>query len=120
MMMATKAERFTRRRGRARKRIRRVSGDRCRLAVFCSSKNVYAQVIDDRRGATVAAASTLERDLELAGCCTVESAGRIGGLIAERALKAGVGAVVFDRSGYRYHGRVRALAEAARAGGLDF
>ena len=118
--MATKMERFRRRRGRGRSRVRRLAGDRCRLTVFCSSKNVYAQVIDDRQGVTLASASTLERDLGLVGRCTIESAERIGGLIAERSLKAGVGAVVFDRSGYRYHGRVRALAEAARAGGLDF
>ena len=118
--MSNKSERFHRRRSRARRRIKQVSGDRCRLSVFCSSKNVYAQVIDDRRGVTIAAASTLERDLGIVGRCTVESASRIGGLVAERALKAGVGTVVFDRSGYRYHGRVRALADAARAGGLAF
>ena len=118
--MATKSERFGRRRQRARNRIRRVAGERCRLSVFCSSKNVYAQVIDDHKGTTLAAASTLEKDLGLAGRCTVESAERIGGLIAERALKAGVGEVVFDRGGCRYHGRIRALAEAARAGGLNF
>ncbi len=118
--MATKSERFVRRRARCRSRLRRVSGGRARLSVFCSSKNVYAQVIDDRKGSTLAAASTLERDLGLVGKCTVQSAGRIGGLIAERALKAGVKAVVFDRSGYRYHGRVRALADAARGGGLEF
>ena len=118
--MTTRSERFIRRRARTRSHLRRVAGERCRLSVFCSSRNVYAQVIDDRQGITLAAASTLEPALGLAGRGNIESAGRIGQLIAERAQAAGVGPVVFDRSGYRYHGRVKALADAARAGGLDF
>jgi len=111
--------RFERRKARVRSRLRRVARGRCRLTVFCSSKNVYAQVIDDRRGVTLAAASTLEPALGLAGRCTKASAERIGGLVAERAKAAGVARAVFDRGGYRYHGKVRALAESARASGLE-
>ena len=119
-MAASKRERHIRRSRRARGRIRRGGNERCRLTVFCSSKNIYAQVIDDDAGRTLAAASTLEPGLGLRGRCTRESAGRIGAALAERARAAGIGQVVFDRGGYRYHGRVRQLAEAAREGGLEF
>ena len=119
-MAETKREQYERRRQRTRNRIRRVSGDRCRLSVFCSSKNVYAQVIDDRAGRTLAAASTLEPVLGLRGRCNRASSEQIGKLLAERARAAGVEQVVFDRGGYRYHGRVRVLAEAAREAGLQF
>ncbi len=111
-------ELFERRRRRARRRI--VGSGRCRLSVFRSGRNLYAQVIDDGAGCTLAAASTLESDLGLRGRCTCEAAGQIGKLVAERAREAGVESVVFDRGGYRYHGRVRALAEAAREAGLKF
>jgi large subunit ribosomal protein L18 len=90
--------------------------------VFRSGKHIYAQVIDDRRGATVAAASSLEEDLrsKMKSGASIEAAGEVGKLVAERAVAAGVSRVVFDRGGYRYHGRVKALAAAAREGGLSF
>ncbi len=113
--------------GRRQKRIRRNiakggGGGRPRLSVFRSGRHIYAQVIDDGKGVTVAAASTVEKDARarIKKGTNVAAAGEIGKLIAERALKAGIKNVVFDRGGYRYHGRVKALAEAARAGGLKF
>jgi large subunit ribosomal protein L18 len=106
---------------RVHKRIRsRVSGteQRPRLAVFRSVKHIYAQVIDDSKGHTVVAASSNEKDLKNGG--NVAGAKEIGKLVAERAKDKGIKAVVFDRGGYQYHGRVKALAEAAREAGLDF
>ena len=94
---------------------------RPRLAVYRSNKHISAQVIDDERGHTLAAASSTEADLRAAGTGgSVAAAERVGALVAERAKAAGVTAVVFDRGGYAYHGRVAAIAEAARNGGLDF
>jgi large subunit ribosomal protein L18 len=93
--------------------------DRPRLAVFRSSNHIYAQVIDDSTGTTVAAASSLEPDLRGSGT-KIEEATGVGRRIAERAKSAGVARVVFDRAGFRYHGRVRAVAEAAREAGLEF
>ncbi|MEX0879829.1 MAG: 50S ribosomal protein L18 [Thermoanaerobaculia bacterium] len=113
-------------RGRVRMRIRqRVRGEkeRPRLAVFKSGRHIYAQVIDDGSGATLAHASSLDPGLRKeakTGGASRDSAGKVGVLVAERAKKAGVTKVVFDRGGYRYHGRVKALAEAARQGGLEF
>lgn len=104
------------------KRIRRkVRGttERPRLAVYRSLNHIYAQVIDDERGQTLASASTTEKDLRGGTGGNVEAAERIGRTIAERALAAGVSSVVFDRGGYLYHGRVKALTDAARAGGLN-
>ncbi len=111
-----------RRAARVRRQIKKVAGERPRLSVYRSSKNIYAQVIDDSNGHTVAAASTLEKDLRggLKTGADVAAAAAVGKLIAERAAKAGVKAVVFDRGPYIYHGRVKALADAAREGGLDF
>jgi large subunit ribosomal protein L18 len=106
---------------RVHKRIRsRVSGteQRPRLAVFRSVKHIYAQVIDDSKGHTVVAASSNEKDLKNGG--NVAGAKEIGKLVAERAKDKGIKAVVFDRGGYQYHGRVKALAEAAREAGLEF
>ena len=106
---------------RVHKRIRsRVSGtaDRPRLAVFRSVKHIYAQVIDDTKGHTVVAAGSTEKDSKNGG--NVAGAKEIGKLIAERAKDKGIKAVVFDRGGYQYHGRVKALAEAAREAGLEF
>jgi large subunit ribosomal protein L18 len=106
---------------RVHKRIRsRVSGtgERPRLAVFRSVKHIYAQVIDDTKGHTVVAASSSEKDLKNGG--NVIGAKEIGKLVAERAKDKGIKAVVFDRGGYQYHGRVKALAEAAREAGLEF
>ena len=103
---------------------RQVSGtpERPRLAVFRSLRHIYAQVIDDTQGRTLAAASDMEPGLRTNGAAGAkkEAAGRVGALVAQRALDAGVKRIVFDRGGYLYHGRVRELAEAARKGGLDF
>ena len=112
-------------RGRVRIRIRqRIRGntERPRLAIFKSGRHIYAQVIDDGNGATLAHASSLDAGLrkESAKGTNKDAAGKVGGLVAERAKKAGVKQVVFDRGGYRYHGRVKALAEGARAAGLEF
>ena len=95
---------------------------RPRLSVFRSGKQIYAQVIDDVQGVTLAAASTMDADLKekLKSGANKEAAGEVGKLVAERAVKAGVKGVAFDRSGFKYHGRVKALADAARDGGLDF
>jgi large subunit ribosomal protein L18 len=105
---------------RVRTRLRKVANGRPRLSVFRSSKNIYAQVIDDERGVTVAAASTLEGgDAKLKGS-DKDAAARVGALVAQRAIEKGVKEVVFDRGGYIYHGRVKALADAAREAGLNF
>ncbi len=96
------------------------TASRPRLAVFRSLNHVYAQVIDDASGRTLAAASSLEADLRGAEGTKVADAKRVGQLVAERAKAAGVDKVVFDRAGFQYHGRVRSLAEAAREAGLDF
>ncbi|MBV1834304.1 MULTISPECIES: 50S ribosomal protein L18 [Novacetimonas] len=111
-----------RRRQRLRFQLRRKSGGRPRLSVFRSGKNIYAQVIDDVAGRTLAAASSIEKDLRssLKGGADVAAAGAVGKLLAQRAVAAGVSKVVFDRGAYLYHGRIKALAEAAREGGLSF
>ncbi len=111
-----------RRAARVRRQIKKVAGDRPRLSVYRSSKNIYAQIIDDTNGHTLAAASTLEKDLRgsLKTGADAAAAAAVGKLVAERAAKAGVKEVVFDRGPYIYHGRVKALADAAREGGLDF
>ncbi len=106
-----------RRAQRVRSRLKQLSVGRPRLSVFRSAKNIYAQIIDDAQGVTVAAASSLEGKAK--GSDT-ESAARIGKLIAERAIEKGVKDVVFDRGGYIYHGRIKALADAAREAGLNF
>ena len=115
-----KSSDFDKRKRRVRSRIRAVAAARPRLTVFRSNRHIYAQLIDDRAGRTLVAASTVERGLRGEGGADRAAAGRIGALIAERALAAGLERVVFDRGGYKYHGRVRALAEAAREGGLSF
>ncbi len=109
-----------RRRLRVRNKLKRLGNNRPRLSVFRSSQNIYAQVIDDTKGATLAAASTLEPDLKLKGKRNVDAATTIGRLVAERAKAAGVEEVFFDRGGYLFHGRVKALADAAREAGLKF
>ena len=93
---------------------------RPRLAVFRSLNHIYAQVIDDASGRTLAAASTVDKDLNGSSSTKIEEAAVVGRLVAERAKAAGVERVVFDRAGFRYHGRIKSLAEAARAAGLDF
>ena len=111
-----------RRKARVRRAVKAAAGGRARLSVFRSSKHIYAQVIDDRKGATVASASSLEKDLRtnLKTGADVDAAKAVGKLVAERAAAAGVKDVVFDRGNYLYHGRVKALADAAREGGLNF
>jgi large subunit ribosomal protein L18 len=113
---------FARRQRRVRAQIRKSTGVRPRLSVFRSSQHIYAQVIDDARGVTLAAASTLDDGLkgQIKVGANVEAAKAVGKLVAERALAAGVKTVVFDRGGYLYHGRIKALADAAREGGLAF
>lgn len=119
------SEARTESRHRIRSRIRRRvkgSGERPRLAIFKSGRHIYAQVIDDATGATIAHASSLEAPLkgEKKTGANRETATRVGTLVAERAKSKGVARVVFDRGGYIYHGKVKALAEAARQGGLKF
>jgi ribosomal protein L18, bacterial type len=108
-----------RRAERTRIRLRAVANGRPRLSVFRSSKNIYAQIIDDERGVTLAAASTLEGEGKQKGS-DKDAAARVGALVAQRAIEKGVKDVVFDRGGYIYHGRVKALADAAREAGLNF
>ena len=110
------------RKQRVRRKLKRVGSGRPRLAVFRSSQHIYAQVIDDAAGKTVASASSLEKTMrdKLKTGADVAAATEIGKLVAERASAAGISEVVFDRGGYIYHGRVKALAEAAREGGLKF
>jgi large subunit ribosomal protein L18 len=110
---------FERRRRRVRTALRAKSGGRPRLSVHRSGRHIYAQVIDDGAGHTVAAASTLEKAFDGTGA-TVAAAAAVGKALAERAKAAGVTAVVFDRGGFLFHGRVKALADAAREGGLEF
>ncbi len=113
---------FARRTARVRKAVRRAAGGRLRLSVFRSSKNIYAQVIDDAAGHTVASASSLDKDLagKLKTGADKAAAAEVGKLLAARAKAAGVEKVIFDRGGYMYHGRIKALADAAREGGLSF
>ena len=120
--MAEKKGAEDRRKARVRRAIKKAANGRPRLSVFRSSKQIYAQIIDDVRGHTLAAASTLESDLKgkLKTGADVAAAKEVGRLVAERAVQAGVKQVVFDRPGYLYHGRVKALADAAREGGLEF
>jgi len=111
-----------RRQERLRFQLRQKSHGRPRLSVFRSSKNIYAQIIDDAAGKTLAAASSLDKSLReaLKTGADKDAAAAVGKLVAERALAAGVSEVVFDRGAYMYHGRVKALADAAREGGLAF
>lgn len=121
--MATKEKKlFARRRRRNRYTIRKRANGKPRLSVFRSEKHMYAQVIDDLSGRTLAAASTIEKDVKgkVKSGANVAAAETVGKLVAERALKAKVESVVFDRGGYIYHGRVKALADAAREAGLKF
>ncbi len=117
--MANKLSTKQRRAARVRRSLKKVAGGRPRLSVHRSNSNIYVQVIDDANGNTLAAASTLEKDVKGNGG-NVAAAQAVGKLIAERASKAGVEDVVFDRGAFLYHGRVKALAEAAREGGLKF
>ena len=119
-MALKKQELFQKRRLRVRNKLRAMANGRPRMSVHRSSKNLSVQVIDDLKGVTLASASTLEKDFGLVGKNNVEAAAKIGAAIAERAKKAGVDEVVFDRGGFLFHGKIKALADAAREGGLKF
>ena len=119
-MANSKRALFQRRRLRVRNRLQKVAAGRPRLSVHRSSKNISVQVIDDAQGRTLAAASTLEPKLGLVGKNNTEASAKIGAEIAARAKAAGVEEVYFDRGGYLFHGKIKALADAAREGGLKF
>jgi len=119
-MATNKRELFQRRQLRVRNRLRKNADGRPRLTVFRSNKNISVQLIDDVKGVTLASASTQEKALGVVGKNNVEAAAKVGQAIAERAKKAGVSECYFDRGGFLFHGKVKALAEAARAGGLKF
>lgn len=111
---------FAKRRQRVRSKLRSQVAGRPRLSVHRTGRHIYAQVIDDSKGATVASASTLDKDVKAKNGSTSEAAAEVGKRVAEAAKKAGVTSVVFDRGGFLFHGRVKALADAARDGGLEF
>jgi large subunit ribosomal protein L18 len=119
-MANTKRKLFQKRRLRVRNKLRKTANGRLRLSVHRSNKNISAQLIDDLKGHTVAAASTLEKDLGVVGVNNVEAAAKVGAALAERAKVAGVEECYFDRGGFLYHGKIKALADAAREGGLKF
>ena len=121
-IMLKSKELFLKRARRNRQAIRKRGETKLRLSVFRSSKNIYAQLIDDQKGSTLVAASSLDKDLKavIKSGNDKSAAEAVGKLVAERALKEGLKNVVFDRGGYRYHGRVKALAEGARGAGLKF
>ena len=111
---------FDRRRRRVRTALRGRASGKPRLSVHRSGRHIYAQVIDDAEGKTIASASSLDKDVKVKSGATRDSAATVGKTLAERAKKAGVSKVVFDRGGFLFHGRVKALADAAREGGLEF
>ena len=117
-MALSKRELFLKRRQRVRNKLRKSNVGKARLSIHRSSKNISAQIIDDVQGVTVASASTLEKDLGVVGKNNTEAAAKVGAAIAERAKKAGVADCYFDRGGFLFHGKVKALADAAREGGL--
>jgi large subunit ribosomal protein L18 len=118
--MGKKLTPFEQRRRRVRTGLRRNAGNRPRLSVHRSSQHIYAQIIDDAAGRTIASASSLDKDVKGKSGATIAAAGEVGKRLAERAKQAGVTTVVFDRGGFLFHGRVKALAEAAREAGLEF
>ena len=117
-MATTKRDLFLKRRMRVRSKLRKVNAGRPRLSVHRSNKNISVQLIDDVNGVTLASASSLEKDLGVVGKNNVEAAAKVGQAIAERAQKAGVTEAYFDRGGFLFHGKIKALADAAREGGL--
>ncbi|OJY30191.1 50S ribosomal protein L18 [Gemmobacter lutimaris] len=119
-MANNKRELFLKRRLRVRNKLKAMSAGRARLSVHRSSKNISVQLIDDVRGVTLASASTLEKELGFVGKNNVEAAAKVGATIAERAKAAGVEECYFDRGGFLFHGKIKALADAAREGGLKF
>ena len=119
-MPSKKIKLFERRRMRVRSKLRQVANGKPRLSVHRSSKNIYVQLIDDAQGRTLASASSLDKGLGVAGKNNVDAAAKVGAAIAERAKAAGVEDVCFDRGGFIFHGKIKALADAAREGGLKF
>ena len=119
-MANSKRDLFLKRRQRVRNSLRKVNVGKARLSVHRSNKNISVQLIDDVQGVTIASASSLEKDLGVVGKNNVEAAAKVGTAIAERAKKAGVEECYFDRGGFLFHGKVKALADAARDGGLKF
>ena len=119
-MALSKRELFRKRRLRVRNRIKKFANGRPRLSVHRTSKNISAQIIDDEQGVTLASASTLEKAIGAKGSNNKDAAAKVGAELAARAKKAGVEDVYFDRGGFLYHGKVKALADAAREGGLKF
>ena len=119
-MANSKRTLFLKRRLRVRNKLRKINTGKPRLSVHRSSKNISVQVIDDIQGVTLASASTMEKDLGFFGKNNVDASAKVGSVIAERAKKAGVEEVLFDRGGRLFHGKVKALADAAREGGLKF
>ena len=119
-MALSKRELFQKRRLRVRNKLRKTSNGRPRLSVHRSSKNISVQIIDDVQGVTLAAASTLEPGLGVVGKNNIEASAKVGAAIAERAKEKGIESVYFDRGGFLFHGKVKALADAAREGGLKF
>jgi large subunit ribosomal protein L18 len=115
-----KVDNFTRRKQRVRYQLRKKAAGRVRLSVHRSGKHIYAQLIDDAQGKTLASASTVDKDLRSTSGSTIDAAKAVGTLIAHRAKEAKVDHVVFDRGGYLFHGRIKALADAAREAGLAF
>ena len=118
--MATVKDRTLRRKASVRRTVKAAASGRKRLSVHRSGKHIYAQVIDDVKGLTLASASSLEKDMRAKTGANVDAAKAVGTLVAKRAVEKGVKDVVFDRGGYRYHGRIKALGDAAREGGLNF
>lgn len=120
--MNTPRKLYEKRKARVRTALKAAANGKMRLSVFRSSKNIYAQVIDDIKGATIASASTLDKEVRanITKSSDIEAAKYVGKVVAERAVKNGVSEVVFDRGGYAYHGRVKALADSAREAGLKF
>ena len=119
-MANSKRDLFLKRQLRVRNKLRKVNAGRPRLSVYRSNKNISVQLIDDVSGVTLASASSMEKDLGVVGKNNVEAAAKVGAAIAERAKKAGVEVCYFDRGGFLFHGKVKALADAAREGGLKF
>ena len=118
--MSRFSKNFMRRARRVRFALRKKSGGKLRLSVFRSERHIYAQIIDDLKGITLCSASSLEKNFRLEKGGDVSAAEKIGRLVAEKAKALGITSVVFDRGGYKYHGRVKALADAARSNGLNF
>ena len=119
-MANSKRDLFLKRRLRVRNKLRKMANGRLRLSVFRSNKNISVQLIDDGNGVTLASASSLEKDLGVVGKNNVDAAAKIGAAIAERAKAKGIEECYFDRGGFLFHGKVKALADAAREGGLKF